>query len=139
VAGTIVVAIAWARLGIPLTFYTLGGYLAFMFISCLVAYCLFLLPQILVFWFTNTSAIAEITDTFWDFNNMPMDIYNRWIQQIGVFVLPIFVVTNFPPMFLLGKMPPVYMGWSVLLPLIMFALVRVAWNRGLKNYSSASS
>jgi ABC-type uncharacterized transport system permease subunit len=28
---------------------------------------------------------------------MPMDIYNAWIKQIGIFVLPIFVISNFPP------------------------------------------
>ncbi len=138
-AGGVMVAIAWARLGIPLTFYTLGGYLGFIVISSLVSYSLFLLPQILSFWWMNTSAIAEITDSFWDFNNMPMEIYNRWIKQIGVFVLPIFVITNFPPMFLLNKMPPIYAAWAVLIPILLLLVVRAAWSVGLRNYSSASS
>jgi ABC-2 type transport system permease protein len=139
VAGVIVVAIAWARLGIPVSLVTLGGYAGFMAISVLVSYSLFLLPQILSFWLTNTSAIAEVTDSFWDFNNMPMDIYNRWIKQVGVFVLPIFVISNFPPMFVLNKMPPAYLAWSALLPLILLLAVRLLWRQGLKNYSSASS
>ena len=108
--------------------------------AALVAYSLFLLPQILSFWLMNTSAIAEITDSFWDFNNMPMDIYNRWIRQIGVFVLPIFVITNFPPMFVLNKMPPVYLAWAFAAAADAAAdLVRLLWKRGLRNYSSASS
>ena len=138
IAGGIVVIIAWSRLGIPVTFFTVGGYLGFMAISCLVSYSLFLLPQILSFWLMNTS-ITEITDSFWDFNNMPMDIYSNWIRQIGVFVLPIFVITNFPPMFVLHRLPPVYLAWSAVLPLILLAAVRLVWQRGLKNYSSASS
>ena len=139
IAGGIAVAIAWARLGIPVTLYTLGGYLVFLVTSSVVAYCLFLLPQILSFWLMNTSSIAEITDSFWDFNNMPMEIYNRWIKQIGVFVLPIFVITNFPPMFLLNKMPPVYTVWALLLPVVLLMVVRMAWKKGLGTYSSASS
>lgn len=139
VAGGIMVAIAWARLGLPVTLQTMGGYLAFMGVSSLVAYSLFLLPQILSFWLMNTSSIAEITDSFWDFNNMPMDIYNQWIKQIGVFVLPIFVITNFPPMFVLNRMPTVYAGWSLLLPLALLLVVRAAWKKGLRSYSSASS
>lgn len=87
----------------------------------------------------NTSAIAEITDSFWDFNNMPMDIYSRWIKQIGVFILPIFVISNFPPMFVLNKMPPIYLAWSAILPLLLLFLVRTLWKKGLGNYSSASS
>jgi ABC-2 type transport system permease protein len=139
IAGGIAVAVAWARLGIPVTIFTLGGYLGFFVISTLVAYSLFLLPQILSFWLMNTSSIAEITDSFWDFNNMPMDIYNRWIQQIGVFVLPIFVITNFPAMVVLNRMPPMYAGWSLLLPVILLMVVRSAWKKGLGTYSSASS
>jgi ABC-2 type transport system permease protein len=75
------VAIAWGRLGIPVSLVAVGGYIGFLVISSLVSYSLFLLPQILSFWLMNTSAIAEITDSFWDFNNMPMEIYDRWIKH----------------------------------------------------------
>jgi ABC-2 type transport system permease protein len=139
IAGGIMVAVAWVRLGIPFNFTTVGGYLGFMVISSLVSYSLFLLPQILSFWFLDTSAIAEVTDSFWDFNNMPMDIYNRWIKAVGVFLLPIFVISNFPPMFVLGKMSPIYLAWAAALPVLMLFVVRVAWRKGLRIYNSASS
>lgn len=138
-AGGIMVAVAWTRLGIPATLFNIGGYIGFLLLSSAVSYSLFLMPQILSFWLMNTSAIAEITDSFWDFNNMPMDIYFNWIKQVGVFILPIFVITNFPPMFVLHKMPPVYLVWSLLLPFILLYLVRRLWSLGLKSYSSASS
>jgi ABC-2 type transport system permease protein len=138
-AGGVLVVIAWARLGIPVTLGTVGGYALFFAISSLVSYSLFLLPQILSFWLMNTTAIADITDSFWDFNSMPMAIYSRWIQQIGIFILPIFVITNFPPMFLLGKIPPLYLGWAILLPVALLMVVRLAWSRGVKQYNSASS
>ena len=105
VAGLIMVAIAWVRLGIPVTLVTVGGYAGFIVISCLVSYSLFLLPQIFSFWLMNTSAIAEITDSFWDFNNMP----------------------------------PVYLAWAAIVPVILFMLVRWLWKLGLENYNSASS
>jgi len=139
IAGLVMVAIAWGRLRIPVTVFTVGGYAGFVVISSLVSYSLFLLPQILSFWLMNTSAIAEVTDSFWDFNNMPMDIYEEWIKQIGVFVLPIFVISNFPPMFVLSKLPPVYLVWAALLPLLLLLAVRLLWQRGLRQYNSASS
>ena len=139
IAGLVMVAIAWARLDIPVNLITVGGYAGFLVISCLVSYSLFLLPQILSFWLMNTSAIAEITDSFWDFNNMPMDIYSQWIRVIGVFILPIFVISNFPPMFVLHKIHPVYLAWAAVLPLLLLLIVRLLWRQGLKSYSSASS
>ena len=139
IAGLVMVVIAWSRLSIPVSLFTVGGYMGFLIISSLVAYSLFLLPQILSFWLMNTSAIAEVTDMFWDFNNMPMDIYNRWIKQVGIFVLPIFVISNFPPMFVLNKMPPIYLAWSALLPVVLLLVVRQFWTIGLRKYNSASS
>lgn len=139
IAGLIMVSIAWGRLGIPVTVVTVGGYAACAVLSCLVSYSLFLLPQVLSFWLMNTSAIAEISDSFWDFNNMPMDIYTNTIRQIGVFILPIFVITNFPPMVVLHKMPYAYQAWALILPVGLLWIVRQAWKRGLRGYSSASS
>ena len=139
IAGLVMVSIAWSRLNIPVTLITVGGFGGLLLISSIVGYCLFLFPQILSFWMTNSSAIAEISDSFWDFNNMPMDIYSDWIKITGVFILPIFVITNFPPMFVLGKMPPIYLAWSVIAPILLLTAVRLFWKRGLRSYSSASS
>ncbi len=33
---------------------------------------------------------------------MPMLIYSKWLQRIGVFFIPVFFITNFPAMFLTG-------------------------------------
>ena len=139
IAGGIMVIIAWARLGIAVTLWTVGGYIGLFGISLLVSYCLFLLPNLSSFWLLNTSAIANITDSFWDFNSMPMVIYSRWIRVIGIFVLPIFVLTNFPALFVLEKLPDSYLAWAVLLPFLLFFIVRRIWLRGLKSYNSASS
>ena len=139
IAGGVVIVIAWVRLAIPVTLATVGGFTLLIVTSVIVSYCLFLLPQILSFWLTNTSAIAGITDSFWDFNNMPMGIYTATIQQIGVFILPIFVITNFPPLFLVGKMPPAYLAWALVLPFLLLAAVRFLWKKGLRSYASASS
>jgi len=139
IAGFIVVVIAWSRLALPVTLLTLGSYVAFLGISCVVGYAIFFMPQILSFWMTNTSAIAMITDSFWDINSMPMGIYNDGVRFFGVFVLPVFVITNFPPLVLLGKMPVIYGAWSLVLPFGLLLIIRLAWNRGLRRYSSASS
>lgn len=139
IAGLVVVVIAWVRLGIPLTVVTLGGYLMLIALSSIVGYSLFLLPQILSFWLLNTSAIASITDSFWDFNSMPMGIYTAAIQFVGVFIIPIFVITNFPPLFVLGRMPNIYLLWAWIIPIVSLYIVRMAWQRGVRSYDSASS
>ena len=42
-------------------------------------------------------------------------------------------------MFVLDKMPPIYLAWSAILPIALLVVVRQVWKVGLRNYSSASS
>lgn len=139
IAGAVMIVIGWSRLGLPVTPVNVAGFAWFTLGGAMVGYSLFLLPQLLSFRFVNVSAIAEVGDSFWDFNNMPMQMYNRAIQQIGVFVLPIFVITNFPALFILRRMSTAYFIWGIAAPIIMLALVRLFWRTAIRNYSSASS
>ncbi len=52
-----------------------------------------------------------------------------------MFVLPIFVISNFPTLFGLGKMPLVYLTQAP----IVLCIVRPASKRGLRTYNSANS
>lgn len=70
---------------------------------------------------------------------MPMVIYTKIIQRIGIFLIPIFTISNFPSMFLVGKISNTLLIWAYIVPIILFVLVRIFWNYAIKNYSSASS
>jgi ABC-2 type transport system permease protein len=139
IGGTIMVAIAWNRLHIPFTPANVAGYAGVLASGIAVAYSVYLFPQLLSFWIVKTSAIIEIADKGWDFNNMPMVIYGKWLQRIGTFVIPVFMIFNFPPMFLMGKLNTVYSIWVFAAPVLFFSLVRLFWNFAVKRYSSASS
>ena len=70
---------------------------------------------------------------------MPMTIYNRAIRTIGVFILPVFVITNLAPMYVFGILPPLYAAYAVIaVPIFLFISV-VFWKFAIKKYSSASS
>jgi ABC-2 type transport system permease protein len=74
-----------------------------------------------------------------NFNNMPMMIYGKWMQRIGIFAIPIFLITNFAPMFVMDMLSGKYIIWSIIAPCLFIFLVRKFWNFAIKNYSSASS
>lgn len=139
VGGAVMVYIAWSRLGLDYDFYTLFLYVLFILSGIVMAYAVFLIPQLLAFWIVKTDALFEIADRAWDFNTMPMVIYTKWIQRFGVFLLPIFAISNFPNLFLLDRLPPVYVLWAVAGPLLFVAVARWLWKLSVKSYSSASS
>ena len=86
----------------------------------------------------NPDSLMELVWAMWDFNNMPMTIYNRTICLIGVFVIPIFVITNFPPMYVLGILPLSYMIYAMIATPVFFLIAILFWNFAIRKYSSAS-
>ena len=138
-AGIIILVFGIFKLHYELTFFQILGYIMFLACGVVIGYSLFLIPQILSFWFVNTTAIGETFNSLWDINSVPMVVFNKFIQNIGIFVVPIFVVTNFPAVFILQKMSPVYFIWGLAAPVLAFTLTRLFWKLAVRNYSSASS
>lgn len=138
-AGVIMVAIGWSRLKIPLNLLNLAGFTGYMLSGVIVGYSLFLFPILFSFWFVKSGSLSGVVDSFWDFNNVPMGVYSKLVQRLGVYVLPIFVVTNFPALFIIGKMSTMYAVWGIIAPILCFGATRLLWTVAVKRYSSASS
>lgn len=136
--GLILIVVGWSRAGLPVTFAHVGGFALFVFSGIFLTYCLFLIPQILSFWLVSTRGLDELTAAVWDFNNMPMGIYSNWIQRLGTFVLPVFVITNFPGLCALDRLDPWSFLWGLAAPILFFFICRWVWSRAVRHYASAS-
>lgn len=138
-AGIVLICIGWHNSNIPVTAVNIIGFITFLFSGAFLTYSLFLIPKLLSFWFVSDRGIAQITEALWDFNNMSMNIYGKWIQRIGTFVIPIFVITNFSTLFVMEKLNLFYIIWGLIVPIIVFIISKLIWNRAIKHYTSASS
>ena len=137
--GAAAVAVGIHRLSITVGLPDILGYIGYILSGSVIAYSMFILPQTLAFRMLKTNSLAGLVDSSWDFNNLPMGIYSRFIQQIGVFVLPIFVITNFPALHLLKKLEPLYAVWGIACAILWLAFTSYLFHKGLKHYQSASS
>ncbi|QJC51168.1 ABC transporter permease [Paenibacillus albicereus] len=138
IAGTAMVAIGWQRAGLPATVGTVGGYLLLLLLGTAVTYAVMIVPALLSFWFVQTSAASEISYAVWDANNMPFALYGKWIQRIGLFILPVFLITNFGPLYAMGKLQGPLLLWGLAGPPLLLLLVRLVWKRALRSYASAN-
>ncbi|KTD86633.1 ABC transporter permease [Paenibacillus etheri] len=139
IGGITMIVISWNKVNLDVNFYTVGGFIFFIIIGVIITYFLFLIPQILSFWFVKTSAIDDVSNSLWDFNNMPMTLYPKWAHFIGMYLIPIFIITNFGPLFLYDELKVSDVFWAAGVPFILISSMRLMWNKGLRNYSSASS
>ena len=137
IAGVILICAAWNRMGLAAGAVNILLFIYFIICGTVIAYSIFLIPHLSAFWTVKTGSISELSSRMWDFNNMPMQIYNKWWQRIGVFVIPIFIITNFPVMALFDNLPPVYLAWGTVVPIALLITVRRFWKFAIKRYSSA--
>lgn len=139
VAGVAMIVIGWIRNEIPVDLLHIGGYLLLLISSTVVMYSVLLIPQILCFWTIKTGSVTELLDKSWDLNNMPMYIYKKWFQRLGIFLIPILFITNMPANFLVDRMSMAYWIWVLIAPGIFLAVLKILWNVAINKYSSASS
>ena len=137
--GAILVGLGYRNSGIPFSALTVAGYILFLLLGLALIYCVFLIPHIVCFWMVNTTEIGRFSNTFWDINNVPMDIFPSYVKRFLSFGIPVFLMVNLGPQYILGTLKP----FSVALVLIMIALwwtiSRLVWKAALRCYSSVNS
>ena len=133
-------SIPWERqrAGLPVTPAAVAGFLVYFAAGLFLTYCLFLIPELLAFWFVANNGVQALSAAVYDFNNTPMNLYPKWLQRLGMFVLPVFVITNFPTLFVMGALPPALQAWGLAAPVLVFAVQRFVWKRAMRRYTSAN-
>lgn len=123
----------------PFTLGALGMGTLMIVIGTVMSYLMFLLPQFLSFWVLKVNRINMAIWSLWDFNNMPMVIYPQPVQWVGLFILPIFLLTNPPAFALLGRLEPWLLVATIVATLILFLLFCLTWRQGIKRYHSVNN
>lgn len=139
IAGVAIIVIAWRRLELPVTLANVLMFMLFTVCGIILNYVLFLLPSLLTFWTVQSKGINEASALIWEMNNMPMNIYSKSIQFLGSFLLPVFLVTNLSPFYVLERLPVHMMIWGLIAPVLFLIISRLLWTRALRTYTSASS
>ncbi|MCR5755121.1 MAG: ABC-2 family transporter protein [Acetatifactor sp.] len=120
--------------------WSMLGYLFFVILGTVLIYSLFLIPKaFLSFWFVSSSSADIFISSIWDANNMPMSIYGKMVRIIGTYVVPVFIIANYPAMFITHKLHTGEMIWAMVAVTICFCAARWIFNMGIRHYESASS
>ena len=138
VMGTVLMVGGWSLCKIPVTLSSVGSFLFYLITGIILTYSFGLMASLLVFWVTSLNAVSTLYAALWDYNNMPMELYPKVIKQIGTFIIPIFLVTNWPGMAVLGKLDMIQIIWGIVIPVLAFWLARLMWKAGIKRYTSAN-
>ncbi len=135
--GIIVVIIAIKRLGVDVNVVSIAGYISMIGIGVLLSYAILFSIQLLSFFFIKLDAVGNVAQELFSLNNLPSKLYNKSIRFVGTFVIPIFLVTNVAPTWLLHKVHTVQCIWILFITVIAMQLSRRLWKRVITRYTSA--
>ena len=115
--------------------------LILMIVGNIVVYAaLFILKAGITFFTTQSLEIMNIfTDGARDLTQYPLSIYQKWVQNLFTYIIPIALVNYYPLLYVIGKTSnKLYM----LLPVVAMIFVipcYAVWCVGLKKYKSTGS
>lgn len=137
-AGLILIVISWRRVHIPVTLINIAGFTLYLMLGIILTYGFILIPTLLIFWVTSIGGVSNMIIATWELNNMPMQLYNKYLRAAGTYLLPIFLITNWPGQFLFRQLSLLESVWGVFFPLLLLVLSRIMWKQAFRRYTSAN-
>lgn len=89
--------------------------------------------------FTRADFLQYIWYSLFRLGLRPDAIYSGFLRVILIFIIPFSMVASIPARILLEPIQPWMIAWALVLPFLLFTLLKKYWAYCLRHYSSASS
>ncbi len=143
--GIVLFIVSANRVGIEWNLTTIAYYIAAIIGGILIQGGVFIIFSSLNFYFTEVNSIRAIL--YWrmrKFAGYPISIFNKVIQAIMIYVVPLAFVNYFPAQYLLRKSDmanynEIYMYIAPLVGVVVYAIAYVFWRISIRHYKSSGS
>jgi ABC-2 type transport system permease protein len=139
VLGFGVLATALIRLGEHVGAFEAASFTVMLLAGAVIIYSFWLILATLSFWFVRVENILEIFQSVYEAGRWPISLYPGWMRFALTFIIPIAFVTTVPAEALTGRLTAMTLLGAVVLAALLFAISRVLWRSGLRQYSGTSA
>lgn len=120
-------------------FYQLVLLLLFLLNGSFIHYCMHMLLILPVFWTHSSKGFVDMFYTLGLAMERPDRLYRGWMRVLFTVILPFGLIASFPARLFLESFSLPILIQIVVVTIVLWIFMLFFWNRGLKNYSSASS
>ena len=139
VSAAVILGYAFKLLGHGPTWHGVGGAAVLLVAATVLLYSLWILTVSLAFYVVKVDNLTYLFESIFDAARWPVSVFPPLIRMLFTFVLPLAVMTTYPAMALLDRLPVRMLLFSLLGSALFAVLARAVWNRSLARYTSASS
>jgi len=130
---------AFGKIGRWPSLLNLGTGLAFLGLSILILYSIWILVVSASFWVIKVDNLSYLFGSLFDAARWPITVFRGALRVIFTFVFPVALLTTYPAMALLGRLDAKTAVAALAGGLAFAAVARLVWRRALALYTSASS
>ncbi len=142
--GTGVFALCFAHLAIQITLVKIAFLLAAILGAALIQAAILVTVGTMSFWVVKNTATYSMINSLNNFLDYPITIYDKFVQAILTFVVPVAFVNFYPAHYFLDKtgnnlfFPALQYGTPVV-GILLFFLATQFWKIGVNKYQSTGS
>jgi len=141
VLGLVILIISWGKLAIPVTLLNLVMFLFLMFGASLICMGLIILSSTFGFMGGGTNAAIFLASNLKGYAKYPLTIFNKFLQGIFTFLIPIGFIAYYPASYFLGNKGgyPVLTYLSPVIGLAFFLISCKIWIHFADRYAGTGS
>ncbi len=130
---------ALARHPAPLGAGPIALYVGLLLAGTFIFYCVYMLFLIPVFWTHSVDGLRTLYFGANELSERPHMVYPTWLRRILLSLFPAAMISSYPAWILFQGATPARLLHVAAVACGAFGVMLVAWSRGLRAYSSASS
>jgi len=138
--GIACVTYSWIKLGLPLHIWSIPLLILAVVSASLFSIAILNASASACFWIVNSFFVLQVANTFRDYAKYPVTIFNKSLQAIFTFIMPVAFMAFYPSQLFLrpGELSPLV--WlTPFMGMLFFYLSYKLWMKGAMSYNGTGS
>lgn len=137
--GLVVLIVAVVQMRSTTQWHDLVAFVALLLSGLVSIYCFWLMLASASFWLVRINEVQELFDGVFKAGQYPVGIYPGWLRYGLTFIIPLAFAITVPSEAVTGRLAWQSVAVMVGFTIVLLAVSRWCWKRGLRRYGGASA
>ncbi|HVE18056.1 MAG TPA: ABC-2 family transporter protein, partial [Ilumatobacteraceae bacterium] len=137
--GLAVLTVAVVQMRSTTQWHDLVAFVALLLSGLVSIYCFWLMLASASFWLVRINEVQELFDGVFKAGQYPVGIYPGWLRYGLTFIIPLAFAITVPSEAVTGRLAWQSVAVMIGFTIVLLAVSRWCWKRGLRRYGGASA
>ena len=137
--GLVVLIVALVQMRPATQWHDLVAFVALLLGGLVSIYCFWLMLATASFWLVRINEVQELFDGLFRAGRYPVGIYPGWLRYGLTFIIPLAFAITVPSEAVTGRLAWQSVAVMIGFTIVLLAVSRWCWKRGLRRYGGASA